>query len=77
MPISTDRIVVGEGERIRAAAFAPNQIDVLASGGVDHLRHELEDIGFRDVVVYAELPSEWPGSETVRRPVELELRFGF
>lgn len=77
MILTVERLIVHAHERLRAAAFAPNSIDLLVAGGLNHVRHELEDMGFRDVVVHPDIPSEWPGADEVRKPGALEVRFAF
>ena len=71
MLLSADRIDVVADERIRAVLVVGTpMVTVLALGGVDRLRRELEDIGFRDVQVSADRPSFWRSSG-VARPDDL------
>jgi hypothetical protein len=73
MLLTADRLDVIENERIRAVLLvgAP-MVSVLTLGGVDHLRRELEDVGFRDVQVFLDRPETWRFGASVARPSGLE-----
>jgi hypothetical protein len=71
--LSADRFDVLEGERIHAVLIVSTPIvSVLALGGLDRLRHELEDIGFRDVQLFATRPLAWRFGADVPQPDGLE-----
>jgi hypothetical protein len=71
--LSAERIDVAEGERIRAVLIVSTPIvSVLTLGGLDRLRHELEDIGFHDVQLFAARPAAWLFAPDVPQPDELE-----
>ena len=73
MWLSTDRLEVSEGERLHAVLVVhPSVVSVLAAGGLAHLAHELEDVGFRDVRVWPLPPAAWVRGADVATPGELE-----
>jgi len=67
--LTADRLIVAAGERIRAIAVVTvPEVVIDAQGGLPHLRHVLEDVGFRDVTVATEAPTAW-GTPAMRRPI--------
>jgi hypothetical protein len=73
MLLGADRLHVVEGERIHAVLIVSTpMVSILALGGLDRLRHELEDLGFRDVQLLVDRPSTWRGGAEVTRPGDLE-----
>jgi hypothetical protein len=71
--LSADRFDVVAGERVHSVLIVGTpMVSVLAQGGVDHLRRELEDIGFRSVRLTLELPATWPAVHDVPRPDGLD-----
>jgi hypothetical protein len=71
--LSADRLDVIAGERIRTALIVSTvMVTVLSAGGVESLRRELEDVGFRDVRVFVDRPDSWRGGSDVPRPDGLE-----
>jgi len=67
--LTADRLDVLQGERIHAVFVASvPMISLLALGGIDRLARELEDVGFRDVHVFADRPSSWRLGGDVPRP---------
>ncbi len=73
MRLSADRLEVSEGERLHAVLVVhPSVVSVLAAGGLAHLTHELEDVGFRDVRVGPRPPAAWVRGADAATPGELE-----
>jgi hypothetical protein len=73
MLLDADRIEVTRGERIHAVLIVSTpMVTVLALGGVERLRRELEDVGFHDVRVFVDRPATWRTSANVARPGDLE-----
>ncbi len=61
MQLTADRLEVREGERLRALAIVHTPAPALAVvGGLPHLRHTLEDIGFRAVTLRMDAPAWFP-----------------
>lgn len=66
MHLTADRLLVVEGERIHAVAIVgASTLAIAMAGGLDHLRHALEDSGFRRVEIHAEAPSSWSRGRVV------------
>ncbi len=64
MNLTADRLEVLEGERLLALAIVHTPAPALAvAGGLPHLRHTLEDIGFRDVELRTDAPAWFPDAE--------------
>jgi hypothetical protein len=71
--LSADRIEVGAGDRIRTVLIVSTPVvSVRASGDLDRLRHDLEDVGFSDVQVSADRPVSWRFGADVPHPDGLE-----
>lgn len=54
MRLTGDHLEVREGERIRGAVGVASMLV-----SADHVRAELEDVGFHEVLVHRELPDGW------------------
>lgn len=75
MRLTADRFIVAAGERVRAVVVVTvNEIVIAAEGGLAHLRHALEDIGFRDVEIFTEAPDDWEPIARIR-PVTGDLEW--
>ncbi len=73
MHLSADRLEVSEGERLHAVLVVhPSVVSVLAAGGIAHLTHALEDVGFRDVRAWPLPPAGWLRGGDVPKPADLE-----
>jgi hypothetical protein len=71
--LTSTRLEVTKGERIRAVLLVhPSIVAVLAAGGPDHLRHELEDVGFRVLHLFMEFPLDWHRGGDIPAPSDLE-----
>lgn len=75
MKLTSDRLEAEKGERFRAVLIVhPSVVAVIAAGGMDHLRHELEDVGFAVHGLFAPRPAgeEWLPGASVPTPGDLE-----
>lgn len=69
MLLTADRLDVLAGERLHAVlVVGPSMVSILAQGGIDHLRHQLEDVGFQDARLFVDRPSSWHLGAGVPRP---------
>src|SRR5258708_36349517 len=76
--VSADRLEVGAGERIRGVIVVhPQRVVALAAGGLKHLVHEIEEVGFEDVGVFLEPPESWTTASDRAKPNEFEWLLWF
>ncbi len=75
MKLTSERLDVERGEQLRAVLVVhPSVIQVVAAGGFDHLRHELEDVGFRVLGLFGDAPAGpgWSAAAGMPTPGDLE-----
>lgn len=60
MRLTADRLLVVDGETVRATALVrASKMAIAVAGGLTHLRHALEDVGFHDVALFEARPAAW------------------
>ncbi len=78
MQLTSDRLFVEGDERIRGVLIVEaSQVAVLAAGGMGHLRHELEDVGFTEVRLFLEAPAPWTSHSDTPQPSDPEWLLWF
>ncbi len=75
MKLTSERLDVERGEQLRAVLVVhPSVLQVVAAGGLEHLRHELEDVGFRVLGLFGDAPAGpgWSAAAGMPTPSDLE-----
>lgn len=72
MQLSADRLEVTARERIRAVGMvAVPLVGLIVAGGLDYLRHTLEDTGFHEVELFLAQPRGWTRGQ-IDKPIGFE-----